>query len=210
MGKRIGLDVFLTVSLLLLMSYALFGEAAHEWLGLVFLALFVWHHAQNRYFFKNLFRGCYDAARVVRVLLMALLGVSALAVVGSGILLSRHIFSLPAHGGYEMAARLHLASAYGCFVTAGIHAGFSGAAALGTMRRKASRAWPALRLLGWALSVYGAWAFWKRDIADYLLLRAHFAFFDFADTLPVFLADYAAMFVCFACLGRGLSTALRR
>lgn len=210
MGKRMGLDVFLTVSLLLLMSYRLFGSAAHEWLGILFLGLFVWHHDMNRHFFKNIFRGRYDAARAVRLVLMMLLGVAALVAVGSGVLLSRHAVPfLALHSGLAPVAQLHVASAYGCFVLAGIHAGLHGAAALGGMRRKFSRAWPLLRLLGWALSAYGVWAFWKRDVADYLLLRAHFAFFP-GDNLPLFLVDYAAMFLLFACLGRGLSAALRR
>ncbi len=211
MGKRMGIDALLTASLLLLMSFRLFGRVAHEWLGLIFLGLFVWHHAINRHFFTGLFHGRYDAARVVRVLLMLLLGVAVLVAMGSGIATSRHAVPfLALHGaGRRMAAHLHVASAYWCFVLAGIHAGLYGSAMMGAMRRKFSRAWPAFRLFGWALAACGAWAFVKRGVADYLFLRAHFASFP-GDNLPLFLMDYAAMFVLFACLGRGLSAAFRR
>lgn len=40
-------DLGMTVLLLLLMAYTLVGEAAHEWLGMAMLVLFLLHHALN-------------------------------------------------------------------------------------------------------------------------------------------------------------------
>ena len=44
---KIVVDIGLTVMLLLLMTYELIGEAAHEWLGIGMFALFIIHHILN-------------------------------------------------------------------------------------------------------------------------------------------------------------------
>ena len=45
---RIGIDIGMTVQLLLLMSYELIGSSLHEWIGLAMFVLFVCHHLLNR------------------------------------------------------------------------------------------------------------------------------------------------------------------
>ena len=45
---RLATDAAMTIALLLLMAYSLVGEAAHEWIGMAMLALFILHHALNR------------------------------------------------------------------------------------------------------------------------------------------------------------------
>lgn len=47
----------MSVLLLLLMAYELVGSAAHEWIGVGMLALFLVHHALNGKWTRNLFRG---------------------------------------------------------------------------------------------------------------------------------------------------------
>ncbi len=211
MRLRMVLNVGMTAALLLLMSYGLFGEAAHEWLGIAFFLLFAWHHVLNRQFLAGMCRGRFPPVRIFQILLIILMGVCVLAVTISGIGLSRHAFTfLPAHGGYAAASRVHLAAAYWGFVLMGLHVGLHGDSIMGRMRRKMPRAWPFLRAAGWALSAYGAYAFWRRDVVDYLFLRAHFAFFDFAETLSVFLVDYTAMFVFFVYAGYRMTTVLRK
>ena len=41
---KIIIDLLLTVFLLLLMPYGMVGEAAHEWIGVGMLLLFIIHH----------------------------------------------------------------------------------------------------------------------------------------------------------------------
>ena len=45
---RIGIDIGMTVLLLLLMAYELIGSSLHEWIGLAMFVLFVCHHLLNR------------------------------------------------------------------------------------------------------------------------------------------------------------------
>ena len=53
------------------------------------------------------------------------------------------------------------------------------------------RTW-VLRILAVAIAGYGAYAFAKRDIVDYMFLRIQFVFFDFEEPLIFFLSDYVA------------------
>ena len=55
---RIGIDIGMTVLLLLLMAYELIGSSLHEWIGLAMFVLFVCHHLLNRGWYKI----CFAAA----------------------------------------------------------------------------------------------------------------------------------------------------
>lgn len=54
---RLATDAAMTIALLLLMAYSLVGEAAHEWIGMAMLALFILHHALNRKWIGAVSRG---------------------------------------------------------------------------------------------------------------------------------------------------------
>ena len=56
---KIVVDIGMTVMLLLLMTYELIGEAAHEWLGIGMFVLFVIHHILNRKWSRSVFKGKY-------------------------------------------------------------------------------------------------------------------------------------------------------
>lgn len=54
MIMKIVVDIAMTIALLLLMTYELIGQAAHEWVGIGMFALFVLHHILNGKWSKNL------------------------------------------------------------------------------------------------------------------------------------------------------------
>lgn len=51
------------------------------------------------------------------------------------------------------------------------------------------------------ISAYGAYAFIKRGISDYLMMKVMFAFFDFGESRVRFMLDYAAVMVLVANVG---------
>ena len=59
-----------------------------------------------------------------------------------------------------------------------------------------------------AVSLYRVYAFFKRQIPDYMFLKMQFVFFDYSETRLLFLADYLAVMVCFAVLGYGITQLL--
>ena len=59
------------------------------------------------------------------------------------------------------------------------------------------RTW-SLRLIGWLWAAYGAFAFRRRGVSLYLLLRSHFVFYDYSEPLIVFLFSSYAIKLHFA------------
>ena len=52
-----------------------------------------------------------------------------------------------------------------------------------------------------AISLYGVYAFVKRGIGDYLLMKVMFAFFDLDESRVSFLLDYASVMVLIVNVG---------
>lgn len=58
-----------------------------------------------------------------------------------------------------------------------------------------------LRIAAVLLSAYGIFAFVRRDVSGYMLLRTEFVFYDFSEPFAFFFLDYLAVMVLFAILG---------
>lgn len=208
-------DILMTAILLLLMAYSLVGEAAHEWLGIGMFALFILHHALNSGWNRNLHKGKYTPFRVVQTVLVMLALISMLGSIVSGIVLSRHALAfLPISGGQSWARTLHMLSAYWGFVFISLHLGVHWSMMLGMaekMFKKPSqtRKW-VMRVVGLLIAGYGVYAFFKREIGSYMLLKSQFVFFDFGEPLFLFLLDYIAVLGLYVFIGHYLSVGIKR
>ena len=110
--------------------------------------------------------------------------------------MSKHLYTfLPTEGVSSIARAIHLPLANWGFVLMSLHAGTH----LDTMLPKEKKD----IILGFlaAISIYGSYAFFKRQIPAYMFLRLPFAFFDYSEPLFFFLADYLSVMVLFATLG---------
>lgn len=191
--------------LTLLMAYSLIGEAFHEVAGTLMLALFILHHWMNRAWWKNLFKGQYSPQRVFQTALNLLLLIFMIAQPLCGILISKHLYTfLPTDGVSSVARAIHLPLANWGFVLMSLHAGTHLSAMLPKGRKKAA----VLGCLG-AVSLYGAYAFVKRQIPAYLFLKLPFAFFDYSEPRVFFLADYLTVMILLTMLGYGIMMLLK-
>ena len=192
--KRRIVDAAMVLLLPLLMAYSLVGEAFHEVAGTLMLAMFLLHHWMNRAWWKNLFKGRHSPQRVFQTTLNLLLLVFMIIQPLCGILMSKHLFTfLPTDGLSSVARAIHLPLANWGFVLMSLHAG----AHLGVMLPKGKKKAVVLGCLG-AVSLYGAYAFVKRQIPAYMFLKLPFAFFDYGEPRVFFLADYLAIIILFA------------
>ena len=205
----------MTAALLMLMSYSLIGEKAHEWIGSTMFVLFIIHHCLNIQWCKNLFKGKYTAFRTVQTMLVVLMLLCMTGSMVSGIVLSRHVFAaLPIEGGSSWARTVHMICAYWGFVIMSLHLGFHWAMMMGMGKKMFKtpsklRTW-VLRGAAFAIAAYGAYAFHVRQIGEYMLLRTPFVFFDFDEPLVFFFLDYLAVMGLFVCIGHYLSLALKK
>lgn len=214
MKCKLAVDATMTVVLLLLMAYGLVGEAAHEWLGMGMFILFLAHHVLNRKWLPAIGKGKYTPARMIRTLLAGVIFLCMLGSMVSGILLSRYVFSLlPKHGGEELAGQVHILCAYWGFVCMSLHLGLHWSMMLAMVRKHLQpsplRTW-CLRLAGWLWALYGTFAFHRRGIGLYLLLRSHFVFYDYSEPVIFFLIDYLSVMALFVLIGYYFIQGLKR
>ena len=208
---KLVVDMLMTVGLLLLMSYSLLGEAAHEWVGLGMFALFVLHHGLNLKWTKSLGRGRYTPFRVLQTVLAALVLIS-MGSMASGIVLSRYALRLDIRGLSGEARTVHMLCAYWGFALMGVHLRTHWATMMGMAGKITKKKPPRwlLRTLAAILGAYGVYAFWRRDFGNYMLLRYHFVFFDWEEGLLPFLLDYIAILSLFVIVGHYLSVGAKR
>ncbi len=200
-------DAAMVFLLPLLMAYSLIGEAFHEVAGTLMLALFLLHHWFNQAWWKNLFKGRYSTQRVFQIMLNLLLLLFMIVQPLCGILMSKHLFTfLPTDGLSSVAREIHLPLAYWGFVLMSLHAGTH----LGAMLPREGNAKAAAVGCFVVISLYGSYAFVKRQIPAYMFLKLPFAFFDFSEPRVFFLADYLAVMILFAMLGYGINHLLKR
>ena len=210
---KIAVDAAMSVSMLLLMAYSLVGEAAHEWIGMEMFALFVAHHILNRKWLLAVGKGKYTPIRMVQTALVGIIFLSMFGSMISGVVLSRYVFAFfPKHGGYELAQQVHILCAYWGFVCMSLHLGFHWSMMLAMVRKhlpsSPPRTW-SLRLIGWFWAAYGAFAFRRRGVSLYLLLRSHFVFYDYTEPVLIFLIDYLSVMVMFVLIGYLISMLLK-
>lgn len=138
-----------------------------------------------------------------------------LALMVSAVMLSRHVFAfLPITGGAELARTIHLFSSYWGFVLMSIHIGLHFHTVISMVRKKISKSNRALKIIPkvvWAAtSAYGLYVFLSRKISDYMLLKTHFVFFDFSESILFFIFNYVSMMVLFGAIGYYVAKLLRR
>lgn len=212
---KIAIDIAMTIALLLLMTYELIGQAAHEWIGIGMFVLFVAHHVLNGKWGKNLLKGRYTSLRIMQTVLVVLVLFSMFGSMVSGVILSRHALSfLSISGGRAFARSLHMIAAYWGFVFMSLHLGFHWSMMMSIAGKlvggpSAIRKW-VLRIAAVLIAGYGVYAFVKRDIGSYMLLKNQFVFFDFEEPLVLFVFDYITVMGLFVAIGHYLSEALKK
>ena len=203
---KILIDIGMTVCLLLLMPYSLFGETVHEWIGMAMLVLFISHHILYRKWLLSIGKGKYNVFRVIQTVLVIIMLIFMMGSMVSGILLSNHIFKwIKISGTYVVARQIHMFCAYWGLVVMSLHLGFHWNIIVTMAGRlwehpSAIRKWVS-RFVAVIIAGYGLYAFYRRQIGGYLLMRMHFVFYDYKEGVFPFLLDYLAVMILIAFIG---------
>ena len=198
--KRI-VDLCMTLVLLCLMAYQVCGEVLHEWGGVLMTLLLIVHHVLNRKWYAALFKGRYNAYRVVTVLVNTLLlGCIALTAI-SGMSMSAH--AVPFLYGLlpiSVARQMHLGLSYWSFVLMGFHLGLH-IPAMAAGLKWSPRLKTLISLLCALAAGVGFWRFVENGLPDYMFLRTPFAFLDYEKAALLTFAENLAILIAFALLG---------
>ena len=197
-------DILMTVMLPLQMAYSLIGERFHETEGVILFALFLTHHVMHLNWWRNLFKGRYNAYRIFNTAVNIALSVIMLCLPFSGIAMSKHLFTFLPTAGFAADARtVHLCLAYWGYILMCVHLGMH----IDAMLKKKPN-W--LKYPVTVVSLYGVCAFIRRDIPVYMFLRSQFVFFDFSQPRIFFFADYLSIMILFAAVGFQIGKILKK
>lgn len=205
-------DIFMTLALLLLMTYELIGSTAHEIVGAIMLVLFIVHHILNINWAKHLTKGKQTPVRIYQNILVVLVLAAIIGSMASGIIISRHLFTFLNIKSTWTANRIHMLSAYWGFVFMSLHLGAHFNLILLMLKKKkhfSNKAKIAFKTVCAFLFAYGIYAFFKRDITGYLLLKNEFFILGDNENLLLYLFDYLSVMFSFAALSHLFSTKLK-
>ena len=186
----------MTLALLFLMGYQLWGDAAHEWAGAGMFLLFIVHHILNFNWHKNLFKNKYTARRIAMLCIDVLIFADMVIMMFSGIVMSRHVFAfLPISGGVMLARRLHIIGSYWGFLLMSLHLGMHVKMFVEMIKKRVRIPMPAILAPSLTAAAYGIYAFIKRDFLTYMFLRSEFVFLDYDEPKILFYLDYISIMV---------------
>jgi len=152
MIKRI-VDVCMTALLLCLMAYQVTGEALHEWIGIGMTILVIIHQILNRKWYGAIFKGKYNAYRIISTVINVMLLLS-------------------------FARRMHLSMSHWAFVLMGLHLGMH----IPVMFARLRLTDKLKTVISAALCIVagiGLFLFIRNGMPDYLFFRVPFAFLDY-------------------------------
>lgn len=214
---QVCVDAAMTLGLLFLMGYHLWGDAAHEWVGAGMFVLFILHHILNWRWWTGICRGRYTAVRTLQVVIDLLALAAMLGLMVSGVILSSKVFAfLQIRGHMAFARRLHMAASSWGFVLMSAHLGLHWGMLLGIAQKagktrlpgKPGSPWPTVFCA--LIAVYGATAMVRRDLTTCLFLRSEFVFLDFDESKILFCLDYLAIMGTFIFLFHFAGKLLRK
>lgn len=194
-------DLCMSLVLLCLMAYQVCGEVLHEWGGVLMTLLLILHHVLNRKWYAALFRGRYNAYRIVTVSVNTLLLGSIALTALCGMSMNAH--ALPFLYGLlpvSFARQTHLALSYWSFVLMGFHLGLH-VPAMTAAFKWSGKVKIALSLLCAVIAGLGFRLFLKNGLPDYMFFRTLFAFLDYEKAALLVFAENLAILTGFAFLG---------
>ncbi len=215
LAVKILIDIMMTVSLLLLMSYKMKCNSFHEWTGIGMFILFCIHHLLNIHWHKALFRGKYTAYRRVQTALVLFILITMIGSMISGIVISRSIFTfMDFNIRIGFARKLHMICGYWGFVLMSLHLGFHWSMIISMASKLFTK--PSdirkfvLRLMTLTIAGYGLYAFFKRNIFKHMIFRGRLRLFNYKEPIVLFVIDYIAVMGLFIFIGYIISKWLKR
>lgn len=197
------------LAMLCLMAYQVIGEALHEWIGISMTVILTVHHVLNIKWYGALFKGKYNAYRIISTAANTQLLASIALTAFCGMSMSSYAVPF-LYGMSDMvfARTMHLALSFWSFILMGFHLGLHLPTI--TAKVKPNKAVKIIcTVLFTALAGIGLWLFIKNGIPDYIFFKTHFAFLDYDKAaILVFLENLAIEFF-FAFVGANVVRFIR-
>ena len=194
-------DACMTVLLLCLMAYQVTGEVLHEWIGIGMTVLVIVHQILNRRWYGAIFKGKYNAYRILTTVLNVLLLLSFALTAFCGMSMSGH--AVPFLYGMtkiSFARRMHLSMSHWAFVLMGLHLGLH-VPMMAARLKLTDGVKMAVSVVMCGLAGIGLYLFLKSGMSDYLFFRVPFAFLDYEKAAAAVFLENILMLLFWAFIG---------
>lgn len=194
-------DICMAVVLLVLFAYQVTGEPAHEWAGVTQTVLVIIHQILNRKWYTALFKGKYNAYRIVLTIVNVCLIISLLLTAFCGMSMSG--YAVPFFYGMAPVStvrEIHLAMSHWTFVLMGLHLGLH-IPSIATGIKIPDKTKRVISVAAFLLSVYGLYLFIQTGMPDYLFFQVAFAFLDYDKALATVFFENLMMLLSFVFIG---------
>ncbi|MDD3338086.1 MAG: DUF4405 domain-containing protein [Lachnospiraceae bacterium] len=170
------IDLLMIALFVLLMSNQYTGQLAHEWIGSGMLFVVLMHHWLNRTWYKALSKGNYNIIRMLQTSIDFILLLLIIAMMVSGILLSRYVFVwLQPETGMNSLRLIHLASSHWTVLLMAAHLGLYLSVFLKRIYRNEKQAIRVIfRLCGIISAIFGLISVMQLNFVDYMFLQTEF------------------------------------
>ncbi|MBR0100762.1 MAG: DUF4405 domain-containing protein [Treponema sp.] len=205
---RMPLDILMTLlSIILMGGTVLFpDDRIHQVLGIALLALWAVHITLNHRWYSSIFKGKYNARRIMQTIVNCGILICALLLMISGMMMAWFVPSEIVGGGLGFARTTHLLSSHWYYIFMSFHIGLH--AAMIASKMKIHGIVP--RVICILISLYGVYAFIVRGLWKYMFGLQQFFFFDFEKGYVLFALDYVSIIVLFGTVSYYIGTLLAR
>ena len=216
---RLTIDIIMTIFSIILMggNYLFPADIVHEILGVGLFVLWAVHITLNRRWYGAIFRGKYNAYRVMQTVINCCILICTIFLMISGIILSNHVFAfLGIESGLGFARVAHLLASHWYYLFMSLHIGLHVGMIANTIKQKrnagdnSSARKIICRILLVLACAYGIYAFITRGVWRYLILRQQFFFFDFERGYVLFALDYISIIILFATISHLIASRLKK
>ncbi|EID84366.1 hypothetical protein MSI_21510 [Treponema sp. JC4] len=210
---RMPLDILMTILSIILMGGTILfpDDRIHQILGMVLLALWIFHTVLNHRWYASLFKGRYQLYRIMQLVVNLGICLCAIFLMTSGLLMA---WFIPADWVGEtlgFARTTHLLASHWYYIFMAFHLGLHGAMlankCFGKLSNRTVRIIP--RVICILISLYGMYAFRIRGLWKYMFLQQQFFFLDLERGYLLFVLDYVSILVLFAVISHFLAKVLR-
>ncbi len=201
----------MTLLLLVLMGFHLYGEIVHEWAGIIFTLLIMLHLYLNQHRLWSLSPNIPLTMQRVNRVINAVTFVVILTAIVSGMMLSRHILlALPFHNPADWVRKVHMTSVHWGMLILALHIGlhwkmlatfFCRILNISGNSHVANVIMPSVFSL---IALLGLYVLLNTDYLDYLLIKVDFSFFDYDESALPFYLRYLSIIVLFSLTTRFL------
>ncbi|WP_294377135.1 DUF4405 domain-containing protein [uncultured Clostridium sp.] len=196
------IDISMSILLFLLMSFQFTEQKNHEVIGAAMLVLFLLHNIMNYRWYLALGKGKYFLQRSIMVIADILLLSDMIAVMISGMRMSRYVFKfLDLNMSQSFAMNLHMFSSYTGFLLMGFHIGLHYGMIKGMfckafrIANKSKIQIFILKGIAKIIPMYGVYALFKRNFISYITLKMHFVLWDYEEPAIFYELDLLAIMI---------------